>query len=252
MALHLIVAAGLLACESYALPLIAAHRGGMDSGHPENTVPAFERAAAAGAAIIELDLRTTRDGHLVVLHDPTVDRTTNGRGAVHQLDLDAIRRLDAGNGVRVPTLLETLETLRPLKVDLLFDLKTGPGLDHTELARMVAAHHDPERVLFGVRSLDDHRQLRERLPSARFLGFVPNPGAIDAFLAAGVDAIRLWPRWLDRDPTLAERLRTAGARVWVTAGGASVRELAALAALGVHAVLTDRPGDANAAFGCAD
>lgn len=251
MSLHLIVAAGLLACDSYAAPLIAAHRGGMDSGHPENTIPAFRQAAAVGAAIIELDLRTTRDGHLVVLHDPTVDRTTDGRGAVHRLDLDAIRRLDAGNGVRVPTLLETLEAVRPLNVDLLLDLKTGPGLNHELLARAVAEYPQPERVVFGVRSLHDYRALRARLPAARFLGFVKNPDAIAEFLAAGIDAIRAWPRWLDRDPGLIARVHDTGARVWVTAGAASVRELADLAALGVDAVLTDRPADASAAFGCA-
>src|SRR5262245_19840849 len=77
-----------------ARPVIA-HRG--DSAHfPENTIPSFDRAVELGADAIEFDLRVSRDGEVVIIHDPTVDRTTNGTGPVSSLTLAELRALDAG------------------------------------------------------------------------------------------------------------------------------------------------------------
>lgn len=74
---------------------VIAHRGEHLS-HPENTIPAFQAAIDAGADLFELDVRTTSDGKLVLMHDRTVDRTTNGKGPVREMTLEQIRRLDAG------------------------------------------------------------------------------------------------------------------------------------------------------------
>lgn len=88
--------------------IVIAHRG--SSGHePENTLRAFELAIRQGAAMIELDLHLTRDNRVVVIHDPTLDHTTNLRGRVSGLDLARVREADAGKGERVPTLEETLD-----------------------------------------------------------------------------------------------------------------------------------------------
>src|SRR5690349_1723944 len=77
-----------------ARPVIA-HRG--DSAHfPENTIPSFDRAIDLAADAIEFDLRVSRDGEIVIIHDPTVDRTTDGAGAVSSLTLAELKRLDAG------------------------------------------------------------------------------------------------------------------------------------------------------------
>jgi len=103
-------------------PLIIGHRGAA-SHFPENTIPAFQAAIRAGANAIELDVRITRDGALVVIHDKTVDRTTSGSGRISDLTLAQIKALDAGyrfspdqgrtfpfrnRSVRVPTLAEVL------------------------------------------------------------------------------------------------------------------------------------------------
>jgi glycerophosphoryl diester phosphodiesterase len=89
--------------------VVIAHRG-EHLHHPENTIPAFEAAVAAGADFFELDVRTTSDGKLVLMHDSTVDRMTNGKGAVSALTFDEIRKLEVGlkmgtefAGTRVPT-----------------------------------------------------------------------------------------------------------------------------------------------------
>lgn len=248
--LEILLAAAVSGCTSVAAPLIAAHRGGRDSAHPENTLPAFHHAAAVGARIIELDVRASRDGEPVVIHDKRVNRTTDGRGLVHELDADTITGLDAGNGTRVPTLNAVLDDLAPLDVELLLDIKPAPGLDHAAVARAVRNRFPAERVIFGVRSLEDRRALAQPGDPARFLGLVPGPRSIDDFLAAGVEAIRLWPGWLRREPALIDHVRSAGARVWVTAGDAADAALIELRDLGVDVLLTDRPAAAVAAVGC--
>ena len=92
-----------------------AHRGA--SGRfPENTLRSFSAALAAGADMCELDVRATRDGHLVVLHDASVDRTTEGRGQLETMTLEQVKRLDAGikfggefAGERIPALAEVFD-----------------------------------------------------------------------------------------------------------------------------------------------
>ena len=79
------------------MPKIIAHRG--SSAHaPENTIAAFRLALEQGADCVELDVMLSKDGHLVVIHDDTVDRTTDGKGAVRDMTLKELRSLDAGGG----------------------------------------------------------------------------------------------------------------------------------------------------------
>lgn len=128
-------------------PLVIAHRGASGS-LPENTLPAFIRALELGSDIIELDLRMTKDGHVVVFHDASVDRTTNGQGLVTELTLAQIKALDAGcafspdggktfpyrgKGITVPTLEEVLTAL-PEQL-LMLELKVGT----TRMVRQVIA-----------------------------------------------------------------------------------------------------------------
>src|SRR4028119_377881 len=91
------------------------HRGAAGL-EPENTLRSFRRAGAEGADAIELDLRLTRDGYLAVLHDATVDRTTDGSGPVTSMTLREIRHLDAGLGECIPAFEEALEdTALPIR-----------------------------------------------------------------------------------------------------------------------------------------
>ncbi|MGA7607078.1 MAG: glycerophosphodiester phosphodiesterase family protein, partial [Anaerolineales bacterium] len=82
--------------EDLSNPIIFAHRGA--SAHaPENTLASFELALSQGADAIELDVNLSADGEVVIIHDSTVDRTTNGHGRVAQLSLTELRSLDAGS-----------------------------------------------------------------------------------------------------------------------------------------------------------
>jgi len=97
--------------------LVVAHRGSSGSA-PENTITAFELALESGAEILECDVRLTRDGEVVVLHDRTLNRTTNDTGPIKERTLEELKRLDAGSwfssrfkGERIPTLSEVLQLL---------------------------------------------------------------------------------------------------------------------------------------------
>ena len=150
--------------------LLIAHRGA--SGHaPENTLAAFRKAVSLGVGFIETDLQLTRDARFVAIHDDTVDRTTNGHGAVHDLTLEAIRKLDAGSwfgseyaGERIPTLEEILEFSK--KNDVVFYLELKPGgswggehaligalRESAEIARTVVISFDGA-ILEAVRKIE--------------------------------------------------------------------------------------------------
>jgi glycerophosphoryl diester phosphodiesterase len=107
------------------VPLVVAHRGASFE-HPENTLAAFEAAVEAGAGAVEFDVRVTADGHAVVIHDATVDRTTDGNGLVRGLTLQDVRRLRIGGAEQVPTLGEALTALSG-RVAVDIEIKNVPG-----------------------------------------------------------------------------------------------------------------------------
>jgi glycerophosphoryl diester phosphodiesterase len=120
MFLHLFLAA--------AQVVVISHRG-EHLAHPENTIPAFQAAIDARADYFELDVRTTADKRLVLMHDGTVDRTTNGKGKVREMTYDQIRALDAGEkmgpefaGTKVPSFEDAL-TLAHGKIGVYVDCK---------------------------------------------------------------------------------------------------------------------------------
>lgn len=100
---------------------VVGHRGAAGL-KPENTLAGFREAVALGADFAECDVHLTKDNQVVVIHDDTLDRTTNGKGAIRALTLDEIRQHDAGGGEQVPTLDEVLDVVTP-KLRLLCELK---------------------------------------------------------------------------------------------------------------------------------
>jgi len=139
-------------------PLLIAHRGGRGL-KPENTLAAFLDAAELWRAdMIELDVRATADGHCVVIHDATVDRTTNGTGPVADMSLAEIQELDAGyrftadngktfpfrgQGIRVPTIEEVFAAVPSIRLTV--ESKTAAA--QTPLFRAIAQYHATERVI---------------------------------------------------------------------------------------------------------
>jgi glycerophosphoryl diester phosphodiesterase len=149
--------------------LLIAHRG-VPAAYPENTLPSFEAAIAAGADVLEFDVQPSADGALVVVHDETLDRTTSGRGPVREMTLDRIRALDAGAwyderfaGLRVPTLEEALDAAGG-RVVLNLELKqygpADPSLAERTYAA-VASRGLTDSVLFSSFHFELLRRLRE-------------------------------------------------------------------------------------------
>lgn len=125
------------------VPVIAVGHRGTTKFAPENTLAAFDTAIAMGARAVEMDVRMTADGHFIVMHDATVDRTTDGRGFVSKLTLADIVALDAGSwfgpaftGERVPTLREALRHVKGrAAVDI--DFKAGPDDSAARIAQIL-------------------------------------------------------------------------------------------------------------------
>ena len=154
---------------------IFAHRGASDAA-PENTLPAFARAVEQGADGIELDVHLSRDGELVVIHDETLDRTTDGAGWVQDRTLAELRALRADNGLpgfaeaRIPTLREVLDLLRPTDLLLNIELKTSlvwyEGIEAKTLA-LVAEYGMQDRVIYSSFNHYSVETVRRLAPQAR-------------------------------------------------------------------------------------
>lgn len=126
------------------LPRIIGHRGARASA-PENTLAGLRQARREGALWVEFDVKLTADGHAILMHDETLERTTDGRGRVAETALADIRRLDAGlsfgpawRGEKVPTLVEALALLAELDMGFNLEIKPCPGRE-IETARVAVA-----------------------------------------------------------------------------------------------------------------
>lgn len=235
-----------------------AHRGA--SAHaPENTLEAFDLAHAQGADGAELDVQRSADGHLVVIHDETVDRTTDGTGRVVDLELADLVRLDASRGhdahrgadgaswhggpVRVPTLAAVLDLLAPTGMTVNIELKNSvapyPGMESEVLAAAGAAGLR-DRILcssFNHRSI---ARLRELDPGVA-LGILYSQQLVrpwESGAAFGATAIHPGHWLLGTEDLAAARQAGLATNVWTINRG---DQLDAWYAAGVDAVITDVP-----------
>lgn len=147
---------------------LIAHRGGPRYA-PENTLAAFAHATEAGADMLECDVQMTADGEPVIIHDETLDRTTDGAGWVKDKTLAELRGLDAGFGEAIPTLREFVELGRASGVELLIELKSPhlyPGLEARVLETLEAAQYLEMSVLQSF-DWDCLRRLRQLQPAVR-------------------------------------------------------------------------------------
>jgi glycerophosphoryl diester phosphodiesterase len=202
-----------------AFPAIVAHRGA-SSSRPENTIPSFEEAVRLGAGIMEFDVRLSRDGIAVVMHDPTVDRTTDGTGAVHELSASELSSLNAGTAAEptpVPTLAEVLACVTG-RAAIAVEIKNIPGEPAFEPVRdpiVEAVHAELERfdgavlvVSFNPSSIASSKALAPRVPTGFLTTDHVDPREALAFaVSAGHDMV------------------LPGTRASIPAGGAFVEEV---------------------------
>ena len=141
-------------------PLVIAHQGG-ERLYPSNTLYAFEQAQLLGVDMFELDIHQSKDGHLVVIHDDTVDRTTNGQGKITEMNLAEIQALDAGHywtedgndfpyraqGIRIPTLAELFEHYPAMP--MVIDIKEKEPAIEQALCSLIQKYKKAEHTIIG-------------------------------------------------------------------------------------------------------
>lgn len=242
-----------LASTSAAAPrqpvTIVAHRG-LAYGMPENTLAAFRKSIERGVEIIELDVRTTRDGHLVILHDETLDRTTDCTGSLANSSLERIKSCRAGwpshDGEQIPTFSEVLDFARDRQVRLLLDVKPGTSVSH--VLREIRGHGAEAKVILGLRRTNDVAHVRSHAPAVQVLAFMPNLADVNEFATSGANIVRLWSDWVDADPDSVARTRALGLKVWIMVGRKLPKEdhhwrvlHARMISAGADGLITDRP-----------
>lgn len=197
---------------------ICAHRGASDT-HPENTLAAFREAIRLGAHMIELDVALTKDGRLALMHDATVDRTTDGRGRVSDLTLAELKALDAGSwkgsqfkGERVPTLDEALGMM-PQNIWLNVHLKGSNELAE-KTARRIVAHERLHQAFLacGAKAARAAKQIDPRIKICNMERQANTAAYVDQTIAMKADFIQLLGGKVV-DPALTKRLRQRGVRI---------------------------------------
>lgn len=236
-------------------PLVIAHRGASAEA-PENTIAAFELGIRQGADGIELDVHLSRDGHAVVIHDSTLERTTDGTGPVGARTVRELKRLDAGGwrgpafrGQRVQTLQEVLERFRE-RTRFWVELKGGsdlyPGIEE-RVVGLIEIYEVLDRVL--VQSFD-----HGALARCRGLNREVTLGAL--VIEAPADPARVAPGIVQAICPEVDALTEAAVAAIGAAGLASYvwtvnepAQMDRLVAWGVSGIITDRPGVLRARLG---
>ena len=209
-------------------------------------MPSFEKALELGADALEFDVALTRDGIPVVIHDDTLDRTTDGRGPVEAATYDEIAGLDAGSWKAVPTHVPTLdEVLEHLAQRTLLNLEIKLSPRRVEIvdacAEAVRGHDALEQVVFSSFDHDALRLLRHLLPSAR-IGVLSVATGFEHALrcAAEIRAENGHPPVVLVRPPLVERSHAAGFKVWTwTANSKAIIDDAVRC--GVDGIFSDFP-----------
>lgn len=204
------------------MALVIAHRGA--SGYaPENTMPAFEKALEMGAEGIELDVHLTKDGETVVIHDHTIDRTSNGTGMVGQFTLQEIKQLDFGswfdekfNGTTIPTLKEVLELLKGWEGLLNIEVKSGPIIYpeiEQKLIALIKQYGFEQKVIF---SSFNHYSLCDikKIDPAMDIGILYMCGLVEPWIYAEyINAQALHPLFYNIIPELVEGCKKSGIKL---------------------------------------
>lgn len=228
--------------------LVIGHRGAL--GHaPENTMSSFERGLEIGCDLIELDVHMSADGHVVVMHDADVSRTTDGRGRLKDMDLVAVKKLDAGirfnerfRGERVPTLEEVLDWART-RIGLVIEIKGDPqpaeGIE-SKIIDLIARYgmmNDVMVISFYHEAVRRVKELEPRL-AAGILYSGQLVDTVAAARAARADSVR--PQWYYWTAKLVQEVHAAGltASTWVANDEKVMKHLVAM---GIDSIGCDYP-----------
>jgi glycerophosphoryl diester phosphodiesterase len=222
---------------------VVGHRGAM--GYcPENTLVSFERGLELGADWIELDVHLSRDGALIVIHDETLDRTTNGHGLVRDHTLAELRELDAGEGQRLLTLDEVLEWARQKDTVVDIEIKNAPifyeGISEAVVDAVTSAHM-ADRVIvisFDHAAVKRVKDVAPGIVTGVLYACRPIDGGVGLARATRADAVL--PYWAYVTPEDVMVAHEAGLFVapWATSDPTALKHLVRC---GVDAIGTNHP-----------
>jgi glycerophosphoryl diester phosphodiesterase len=238
-------------------PRILGHRGAKANA-PENTLVAISRAHEEGASWIEFDAKLTKDNHVVLMHDETLDRTSNGKGLVADAALAEIQKLDAGSwfgpafaGERIPTLDEAMALMARLGMGFNIEIKPCPGREAETAERACAAvlanWRGPTPIVSSFKrlSLEAAKASAPALPR----GYLAEELGRDwRTQAESLGCVAIHPGWKLLTRQQVRDIKEAGfkALVWTVNEPERARELVAW---GVDSIITDRPADIAKALG---
>jgi len=233
---------------------VCAHRGA-NSTHPENTISAFKEAIRLGAQMIEFDVQLTKDNILIIMHDDTVDRTTNGHGLVSKLTFEEITKLDAGSwksrkylGEKIPTLQDVLQIMPNniwLNIHLKGDKKIG-----VEVAKMVIAENKVSQsvIACGKKAAKGVSRINSSIKICNMERLSSRTDYIDETIKKGFPFLQLKSNRNDKN-MLADlkKLKKNGIKVNYF-HSEKKEELKALFDAGVNFILTDNLAEMLLAF----
>jgi len=245
--------------DQFPRPFVLAHRGDMAHA-PENTLPSFQMAVQKGADGVELDAKLTTDGHVIVIHDPTIDRTTDGSGRVASSTLESIRKLDAGSwfsdafrGAQVPLLEEVFETVgqkKLINIELTNYSTPGDGLVQ-KVCELIRRHQVQDQILFSSFFAANLRKASRILPEIP-CALLAMPGLRGAwarsfgFMFGNYQALH--PHISDADRQQVQRIHRLNRRVHVWTAN-SHEEVNQLREWNADGIFTDDPQLALLALG---
>jgi glycerophosphoryl diester phosphodiesterase len=229
---------------------ISAHRGNTGWA-PENSMATFQKALEIGVNFIEIDVRTSADGQLVILHDGNLDRTTNGHGPIKQLTFTEIRKLSAGKGYgpafekeKIPSLEEVCQLIsrwnkkHPQKTFIYVDCKDVAPKPLVEMLKKYALAE--ESCFYGSDSFLEN--LKTEFPAAKLMPSLKNKGEIESKIE------RLQPyafdtNWLAITPELVQEIHQRGIKVFSDVLGPFDQSSTYQKALklGIDLIQTDKP-----------
>lgn len=249
---------GVAAVNSFAslrapgeMGYVAGHRGDADAG-PENTLPALQAVIDGGAQFVETDVQLTADGVPVLMHDWTLDRTTDGEGPVWAATVAQIRALDAGSwysaeyaGTRVPLFEEFLAILAPSQTHAIVELKGSWRPDEVELVqRLVTQYGLTQRIVFASFDLMTLKAAQLVAPQVQraIISREVNGEPADLAAECGAVAIIVSKAFVLEQPDLVDRIHAAELGVMLYTVNDSDAWTEAIS-LGVDGIITDKPGE---------
>ncbi|GJQ36246.1 MAG: glycerophosphoryl diester phosphodiesterase [Anaerolineaceae bacterium] len=245
--------------DKFPRPILLAHRG--DSSHaPENTLPAFASALEKGADGVELDAQLTADGHVVVIHDPDVKRTTDGEGRISSLSIETVRTLDAGSwfspvfsGTKVPLLEDVFEAMgrdKLINIELKNYSTPFNGLA-LKVCELVKRHNNGSQIILSSFFAFNLKIAARELPGIQ-LGLLALPGwrgswaRSFSFMFGNYQALHLHHSDTTREQIQRTHRIKRRVHVWTVN---SPEEIRRLSDWDVDGIITADPGAAVRALG---